>query len=335
MSVDSLQLQIDQLQQQLTALAQTVGGSEVLEPNYLTVDPAGNVGANFTGTINALGLILPAGVSPSTTAQNQVRWQRQSDGALTALLEAYHSSSTIPASDWLHLSVGGPATASPASDVLIEARSAGNVAAGQLTVSQNAAVGQITAYAGGAGGAIAANANGNYVTIIDSNNASMFVQGNSPANIGYAGSPQNYQTGRFFQASQVSNAVLASTNWLRSIYTNPFGAANDGDFNPSTGIYTTPALGVYLFWHHCGINTPTGTGQIPEVAAGIGNASGVSFVGTISFAPNGTAVWGIDAFCLALWNLGPGNQVAPWIFTNAGGTILATPYSYFGGARLL
>lgn len=81
------------LEQRVAALEQAIAGlqgSEALNPNYLTLTPAGLVGANFTGVINALGLTLPAyqaGGAP-TPAGNAIEWIR-SDGVMIAQLGAF------------------------------------------------------------------------------------------------------------------------------------------------------------------------------------------------------------------------------------------------------
>ena len=79
------------LEQRVSALEQKValqGGSEPLSPNYLTVTPAGLVSANFTGIVNALGLVLPASAVASPPPDSQIQWQRTSDGSLVASVSA-------------------------------------------------------------------------------------------------------------------------------------------------------------------------------------------------------------------------------------------------------
>lgn len=53
--------------------------AETLQPNYLTVNKQGQVGADFTGLINALGLIIPAASGPSPGAVNRIQWQDTSN----------------------------------------------------------------------------------------------------------------------------------------------------------------------------------------------------------------------------------------------------------------
>lgn len=89
--------QVDSLQQRVSALEQAIAGlqgSEALQPNYLTVSPSGQVGANFSGKITAseLDLIGGAGASP-------IKWVT-TGGALLAEL-------TVDASGDLILSPAG------------------------------------------------------------------------------------------------------------------------------------------------------------------------------------------------------------------------------------
>jgi hypothetical protein len=56
-----------------------------MAPTVLTVDPAGNVGANFTGHIHATGLDLDAALG-NVQNLNEIRWLRTSDGAVVAAL---------------------------------------------------------------------------------------------------------------------------------------------------------------------------------------------------------------------------------------------------------
>jgi hypothetical protein len=77
-----------ELEQRLAALESAVAGlqaqpvADQLSPNYLTMTSGGQVGANFSGVINALGVTLPAGTVKA--ANNEVAWKRTSDGAAVA-----------------------------------------------------------------------------------------------------------------------------------------------------------------------------------------------------------------------------------------------------------
>lgn len=87
---DSLERRVAALEQMVAALP----GSEALQPNYLTVDPTGKVGANFSGKITAseLDLIGGAGASP-------IKWVTAGGGLLAEL--------TVDASGNLSLSPAG------------------------------------------------------------------------------------------------------------------------------------------------------------------------------------------------------------------------------------
>lgn len=71
------------LESKLAALEEE--SSETLQPNYLTYNPAtGIVGANFSGVINAQGLILPAGL----TDISKIEWQRVADALVASYIQA-------------------------------------------------------------------------------------------------------------------------------------------------------------------------------------------------------------------------------------------------------
>lgn len=67
-----------ELEQRIAALEDLSAG-EAGSANYLTI-VNGLVGANFSGQINAAGIIFPAG----TSFVSQIQWIRQSDGAVIA-----------------------------------------------------------------------------------------------------------------------------------------------------------------------------------------------------------------------------------------------------------
>lgn len=49
-------------------------GGDSMTPTYLTLSPTGQVGAAFTGLVNALGLVLPASTNFTPTNTNTVSW---------------------------------------------------------------------------------------------------------------------------------------------------------------------------------------------------------------------------------------------------------------------
>lgn len=83
---------IARLEQIVSQLQGQAGGGEALSPNFLTVTPAGQVGASFTGLVNALGLVLPTGAVLTPPSINRIIWQRASDGADTADISAVENS---------------------------------------------------------------------------------------------------------------------------------------------------------------------------------------------------------------------------------------------------
>lgn len=78
----TLEDRVHALERRLTDLAEP----DTLAPNVLTFT-GGTVGAKFTGLVNALGLVLPAGVG-SPAPNNEIVWERISDGAVVATLSA-------------------------------------------------------------------------------------------------------------------------------------------------------------------------------------------------------------------------------------------------------
>lgn len=73
---------VARLEQQVAALAAQTHGGEQLAPNYLTVTPGGQVGAQFTGKISASELDLTAGAGGSA-----IKWVTEG-GALVAQLQS-------------------------------------------------------------------------------------------------------------------------------------------------------------------------------------------------------------------------------------------------------
>lgn len=79
------------LEERVAALEAAVAGlgpPETLQPNYLTVDATGLIGADFTGHIHAEGLDLDAPVNsqvwPESGLDTTIRWLRTADGGLVA-----------------------------------------------------------------------------------------------------------------------------------------------------------------------------------------------------------------------------------------------------------
>src|SRR4051812_19156724 len=71
--------------------------SEALEATYLTVDPAGRVGASFTGKVHAQGLDLDAGTTGTPPDIDRVRWLRTTDAKVVADMLAAFTGNSIAA----------------------------------------------------------------------------------------------------------------------------------------------------------------------------------------------------------------------------------------------
>lgn len=99
MSIGSdLNARVAALEAQLQALTEQAQ-SDTLSPNYLTIDDQGHVGAEFTGLINALGLILPSGPFQQTPQQatDQIIWVPAGSSIVDASIQGYRDtgSSTV------------------------------------------------------------------------------------------------------------------------------------------------------------------------------------------------------------------------------------------------
>lgn len=75
--------------------------TDQISPNYLTIGADGEIGADFTGLINARGLIIPAAVSTPPALDQSVRWET-TDGEVVTQLYAFAdgSSSEFHAQAW-------------------------------------------------------------------------------------------------------------------------------------------------------------------------------------------------------------------------------------------
>lgn len=82
---------IDALEKQVA----NSGPGEATQQNFTVIDPAtGLVTFNFTGVINAQGLILPAGTVTTPPNVDRIIWQRTSDGANVAEIWADEAGGT-------------------------------------------------------------------------------------------------------------------------------------------------------------------------------------------------------------------------------------------------
>jgi len=69
--------------------------TDTLQPNVLTVNPDGTIGANLTGHLKAQGVDLPGGTTNSPTSDERVRWLAQSNGSVLADITATDESNPV------------------------------------------------------------------------------------------------------------------------------------------------------------------------------------------------------------------------------------------------
>lgn len=175
---------------------------EQLIPNYLTIDPAtGEVGADFTGIIHALGLILPAAPNLNTPqGSNELVWTAL-DGLTRAVLLAGDLPGPTPnAVLQIGTFASGPASAS---EVTIAA--ADDTGAPQASLNVN----QIDE----GNGRVLANAGALDYTIIDSTGFSSFV-------LSAAGGPNPLAI-----IAGTSSFVFAASTTANSVITHGLGRA--------------------------------------------------------------------------------------------------------------
>jgi hypothetical protein len=86
------------IETRLAALEALVGAQAVdtLQPNYLTVNPDGSIGADFTGVINARGILMPEVEQGQPLRPSSIIWQRASDGAYTAQIYQLQDNPAAP-----------------------------------------------------------------------------------------------------------------------------------------------------------------------------------------------------------------------------------------------
>lgn len=172
-------------------------GSEALSPNYLTLDAQGNVGADFSGVIQADGITIPASNSIALAAQNEVAWQRTSDGALVADVGGY---------------------AGPGGDVrliLNAVNAANNQSEVSLNASSNAGTLDATLIVGvvGAPQVVAGTNDGSFAQIIAAGGKSSFLQiAGAPAELAVAAGSSLIT----FSGSSASNTVTINHDLTRT-----------------------------------------------------------------------------------------------------------------------
>lgn len=156
----SLEQRIAALERQLSSLKP----SEQAQPNYLTVDAQGRVSANFSGIINAQGVVIPSAFGGAPLPPNRISWQRASDRAFIADIFA---STTVAGSTSEGLLLRAFAhAAAEFSDVEMQAIDDTGQQQAQLFVQQN----------NRGNGLAQATAGSKIATIIDASGSSAFLQ---------------------------------------------------------------------------------------------------------------------------------------------------------------
>lgn len=132
--------------------------TDTLQPNVLTVDAQGRIGASFTGHVAAAGVDLIAGITPAPPSDRQVRWLRQSDGSVVATVYGFESGG-VDGTFLQSMALGG-----------------NQATAGLLAVDQFGAQAQFTASEGPQGPSIGGSAGGTSLEFLDARGASSFPQ---------------------------------------------------------------------------------------------------------------------------------------------------------------
>ncbi len=84
--------QVAELTRRVDELEQRARPGDTLQPNYLTVDPTGKIGAAFTGHLAAAGVDLEASDQFNDGPDRKIRWL-DAKGGLVASIGAYETSS--------------------------------------------------------------------------------------------------------------------------------------------------------------------------------------------------------------------------------------------------
>lgn len=174
------------LQDRVTALEQQLGdqpGVDTLQPNVLTVGPNGEVGAAFTGSVSARGIVFP--ISEQNQPASTVQWLN-AGGAAIAELQAYESGD--PPTDQLRFTAW-------ASEGYAEADlEAITGAPGDLDVMLRVLAGKDTLYSNPPGQILAQVGNA-WASIVGSDGSSSFLQLLSPQRLALAFGAVNIPAG--------------------------------------------------------------------------------------------------------------------------------------------
>lgn len=240
-------LGVGDLTQRVAALEQAIAGlqgSEALSPNYMTVTPGGLVGADFTGLVNALGLVLPTGQGGAQTGANEINWQ-DATGFDTATMISVENVLGVPA-DGTVLFIQANAPTGASSEIIIEPQN-GTATPAVLVVNQNPS-GSPTA-------SVYAIAGTNARVFIDSNGASSFLQLAAPA-----ASSSGTGTLAWAGASDASAQVILPYGSVGVIAT----AGNLSDGSGPVVIQASPSGGGAI------VSAITRDGHIPAASVNVG-----------------------------------------------------------------
>lgn len=154
---------VESLAERLAALEDVIGillaPPDTIQPNYLTVNPDGTVGAAFTGLVHAEGLDLDAATASSPPDQNLIRWLRTSDGTPIAEVQG--------------IIVGPPGAAAVSSELNATGPEPGDNAQVDLLAVDQAGFTDLVV---NSTGAVTITSLGHLVTLFDGNRRSSFFQ---------------------------------------------------------------------------------------------------------------------------------------------------------------
>lgn len=134
---------------------------DTLTPNYLTVSPDGKIGATFSGSIEAQGIVLPAGTGFSSTPPkvDRIEWDRASDGAAVATI--YGWSNAAGHTEGVSVSAAAAEVGGATNTSLNAYDDLGALQAALGVTQQSRGAGQVFASVTGAGGRLILDSSGN------------------------------------------------------------------------------------------------------------------------------------------------------------------------------
>lgn len=236
MSAGTLEQRVSNLEQLVAGLQ----GSEALQPNYLTVSPTGQVGADFTGIINALGLIIPAAQVGAPASTNKIVWERTSDGAVAASIGTSldFGGGIIHPSSQLLMDLEQPGTTNDANVAL-----SSNVlaASASVTATDGTDVAALTTKTGSGQASVTATADANLINIIDQAGNSSFAQNttiNGASSTGFTSGTMTAGVQNYCPLNtSYGGGGISLSNWSSLGGTTGIGASGALWTCPKTGIY--------------------------------------------------------------------------------------------------